>query len=349
MKSKSSSDPWRLALLNALLIAGFYMLICVISFWFYPVLPWFLILSTLAVFVFSFFILRFTLEKFIYNKIRIIYKTIRKQKLAVYSTRGSKEAVRLDAVEKEVEQWTQQQKQEIEELKKMEQYRREFLGNISHELKTPIFNIQGYILTLLEGGIDDPAINKEYLLRTEKSIDRMINIVEDLEIISHLESGELKLHYSSFDIVHTSEDVIEMLHNKALQYNIEILLTAPHHKPIFVQGDREKIIQVLTNLVDNSLKYGKTGGQTRISCYDMDESVLIEVADNGIGIEEHNLTRLFERFFRADKGRSRDEGGSGLGLAIVKHILEAHGQAVHVRSTPGMGTTFGFTLEKSKV
>lgn len=340
------SDPWRLAFFNALLVMLVFILTCLVLTFFHPLVSLYLLIGSVCIFLFSFFLFRFTLEKFIHNKIRLIYKIIRRQKTPKPNKHKRVEALFLDKVEQEVQEWTQQQQSEIDELKKMAEFRREFLGNISHELKTPIFNIQGYVLTLLDGGVDDPSINKEYLLRTEKSINRMIAIIEDLEAISRLESGELKLHYSTFDIVDLTAEVIEILEPKAEKNKIKLNRNHAAGKPVLVNADREKIRQVLTNLLDNCIKYGKPGGNAKVSYFDMDETILIEVADNGYGIEENNLPRLFERFYRTDKARSREEGGSGLGLAIVKHIIEAHEQTVSVRSTVGIGTTFGFMLLK---
>ena len=246
----------------------------------------------------------------------------------------------------QVVKWAEDKKEEIEELKKLEEYRREFLGNVSHELKTPIFNIQGYVLTLLDGGLDDPEINREYLLRTEKSINRMINIVEDLESISKLESGELKLMPERFDIILLVKEVFEFLERVAKKNQIKLAFDKNYDKPAIVNADKEKIRQVLINLVDNSLKYGNKGGLSKVSLFDMDENILIEVTDDGIGVTQHDIPRLFERFYRTDKGRSREQGGTGLGLSIVKHIIEAHRQTINVRSTIGIGTTFAFTLKK---
>ncbi len=342
------SDPWRLALINALIVTAFYVGIEIVSLLFYPANMGFLVISALVLFLFCLFVFHFTLEKFIYTRIRIIYKLIRRQKDPRSLRKKNKEPLLLANVEKEVEQWTALHREEIEELRRMAVYRREFMGNVSHELKTPIFNIQGYVLTLLDGGLDDTSINRDYLLRTEKSINRLIAIVEDLEAISKLEAGEVKLNMTTFDIVQLSREVLEMLEPKATRTGIHLFLNYQNGKPVMVEADREKIRQVITNLMDNSIKYGAENGRTKISLYDMDESILVEVADNGIGIEEHNLPRLFERFYRTDKARSRDEGGSGLGLAIVKHIIEAHQQTVNVRSTVGLGTTFGFTLKKSR-
>lgn len=210
-----------------------------------------------------------------------------------------------------------------------------------------MFNIQGYILTLLDGGMDDITINKDYLFKTEKNIDRMVAIVEDLEAISRFESGELQLELAKFDLLLLTKEVVDFLEIKAKKKNIRVYFRQDYEKPIFVYADKEKIRQVLINLIDNSIKYNNDNGKTKLSFFDMDENVLIEITDNGIGIESKDIPRLFERFFRVDKSRSRGQGGSGLGLAIVKHIIEAHNQTINVRSTIGLGTTFAFTLKKS--
>jgi two-component system, OmpR family, phosphate regulon sensor histidine kinase PhoR len=239
------------------------------------------------------------------------------------------------------------QQEEIEELKKLEAYRREFLGNVSHELKTPLFNIQGYILTLLDGGMNDPSVYREYLKRTEKNIERMIAIIQDLETISQFETGALKLQVTNFDIVGLAKEVIDLLEIKAKNKNITVSCRTGVDKAILIRADKEKIRQVLINLVDNSIKYNNEGGSTVIGFIESGTSVRIEISDNGIGIDPKDLPRLFERFFRVDKSRSREQGGSGLGLAIVKHILEAHGQSIQVKSTSGEGSTFSFFLELS--
>jgi two-component system, OmpR family, phosphate regulon sensor histidine kinase PhoR len=253
----------------------------------------------------------------------------------------------ISKVNEEVTEWAKDRKEEIEELKKLEAYRREFLGNVSHELKTPLFNIQGYILTLIEGGLDDPSINKEYLERSGKNIERMISIVEDLEVISRFETGELELSLINFDIIELSRDVIELLEVKAKKKNIRQSIAREYEKPLYVRADKERIRQVLINLLDNSIKYGTDEGKTKVSFFDMDENILIEVTDNGLGVDSKDIPRLFERFFRVDKSRSREQGGSGLGLSIVKHIIEAHHQTINVRSKIGVGTTFAFTLQKA--
>lgn len=246
----------------------------------------------------------------------------------------------------EIKAWADDRKDEIERLKKLEVYRKEFLGNVSHELKTPIFNIQGYVLTLLDGGLEDPSINRNYLERAEKSIDRMITIVDDLEAISQLETGELQIEQERFDISALAKDVADAQEMKATAKGI--ILTLPEEtKPMFVYADRFRIRQVLVNLIVNSVKYGKEYGETKIRFYDVGDNIMVEVADNGIGIEKEHLPRLFERFYRVDKSRSREQGGTGLGLAIVKHIIEAHNQTINVMSTEGAGTVFSFTLKKA--
>lgn len=344
------SDPRKLAINIALFVTLFFVLIYIIAGLFlYKIhfLP--LIILAILLYAFTYFITRYTLERFIYDKIKLIYKTIHSLK-APKGTRKFFESRKhtLDKVSQEVQEWGEVQKKEIEQLKQLAQYRREFLGNISHELKAPIFNIQGYVLTLLDGGLEDPSINKEYLLKTEKSINRMIAIVEDLEEISHLESGELSLNYSTFDIAALTREAFDFLEIKARKRKNRLYLAKSYDKPIRVSADKKRIRQVMINLIDNSIKYSRdTEGKTKVSFFDMDENILVEVTDNGMGIPKESLPRLFERFYRTDKGRSREQGGTGLGLAIVKHIIEAHNQTINVRSTVGVGTTFAFTLKKA--
>jgi two-component system phosphate regulon sensor histidine kinase PhoR len=233
-------------------------------------------------------------------------------------------------------------------IKKLESYRRDYIGNVYHELKTPIFNIQGYVLTLLDGGLEDPSINREYLLRAEKSINRLIEIIEDLESISRLESDVVTLNLGKFNIFTLVKDVIELLVVKAKKRKNRIFFDDMNDTQVFVYADREKIHQVLSNLIDNAVKYGKQkDGETRISFLDMGENILVEITDNGIGVERKYIHRLFERFYRTDEGRSHDPNGTGLGLSIVKHIIEAHNQSINIRSTLGEGTTITFTLKKA--
>ena len=291
-------------------------------------------------FLFTITLIYYTVKNFFHEKIKIIYKNI-------YKFKGTSNIKDLDVenVEKEAEEWADAKEQELMQMKKDENYRREFLGNVSHELKTPIFNIQGYIQTLLEGGIEDTSVNIKYLKRTNKSVDRMINIVEDLEAISRLETEETELDIQRFNIVNLVKEVFDQLEMKAQKANIILELTNESQIE-HVIADRDKIQQVFMNLVSNSIKYGKKEGKTRVRFFDMNNNMLIEVADNGIGIHEDSLDRVFERFYRVDKNRSREIGGTGLGLAIVKHIIEAHNQTINVRSTKDVGSTFSFILEK---
>jgi two-component system, OmpR family, phosphate regulon sensor histidine kinase PhoR len=250
------------------------------------------------------------------------------------------------ALKAEIMAWADERKNEIDRLQKLEVYRKEFLGNVSHELKTPIFNIQGYISTLLDGGLDDKNVNKNYLARAEKSIDRMIHIIEDLESISQLETGELTIEPERFDIGILAKEVADAEEIRATAKGIMINLPKDT-VPVFVYADRFRIRQVLINLVVNSIKYGKEYGETKIRFHDMGLVISVEVTDNGIGITGEHLPRLFERFYRVDKSRSREQGGTGLGLSIVKHIMEAHNQVINVTSKEDVGTTFTFTLIKA--
>lgn len=300
------------------------------------------LLSLVLFFWFSVVLIYHVAKLYIHSKISVIYKNIYKHKGVTRFV-----DVDIDSVEKEVENWAIQKENEILQMKASETYRREFIGNVSHELKTPIFNIQGYILTLLDGGLYDEEVNMKYLKRTSKSVDRMINIVDDLEVITRLETEETQLKIGEFNIVELAKDVLDQLELKANESKIELSI----QKEIlteFVLGDIDKIQQVFANLISNSIKYGKEGGHTEVRFFDMNENILIEIADDGIGISEMDLPRLFERFYRVDKNRSRKIGGTGLGLAIVKHIIEAHNQTINVRSTVDVGSTFSFILEKAK-
>ena len=306
-------------------------------------------LVALAMFIGCYLIIRFSIEEFIYNKVKIIYKNIHNLKIG--SDEDEDEVVRstdLDMVTKEVSEWAEQRTNEIEALKVRETFRREFIGNISHELKTPIFNIQGYLLTLLDGALDDPEINRRYLKRASKSVDRMIYIIDDLETISKLESNSVQLAYSNFNIVNLVKEVFEMLEDKAKARKIKLTFKKEYEKPIKVYGDRQKIEQVLINLVTNAIKYGKEKGKVEVRFYDMDRQILTEVSDDGVGIPQEDIPRIFERFYRVDKSRSREAGGTGLGLSIVKHIIEAHKQTINARSSENAGSTFSFTLQKGK-
>ena len=298
-------------------------------------------LTALFTFIISFLLFRL----FIYKKIRSISEKIKLQRTTKQKPQTTSNA--LNELDKEVSKWISERKEEIEKLQKLETYRKEFLGNVSHELKTPIFNIQGHILTLLDGGLEDPTINRDYLVRAEKNVDRMISIIEDLEAISQLETGELQLEFERFDILPVIKEIFESQEMKAKKRKINLTLMNTFEKPVFVFADKFRIKQVFTNLIVNSIKYGKEDGETRVKISDTGENIIVEVSDNGIGISKEHLPRLFERFYRVDKSRSREQGGTGLGLAIVKHLIEAHNQTINVMSTEGVGSVFSFTLKKA--
>jgi two-component system phosphate regulon sensor histidine kinase PhoR len=300
----------------------------------------------------SFFTVQFVIKRFVYEKIKLIYKTIHNLKTPKSQLKKMIETDNdpLDKVNTEVVSWAENKQLEIQSLREQEAYRRDFLGNVSHELKTPIFNIQGYIHTLLDGGLEDPEINRKFLKRADKSVERMISIVEDLEAISRLEAGRLDLKMDRINIVELARDVMELEEMKAQERGISIRFNDKYDRPIHVLADPDQIKQVYINLLDNSIKYGLSEGLIKLRFYDMHEHILCEVADDGPGIEEQHIPRLFERFYRVDKARDRHAGGTGLGLAIVKHIIDAHGETINVRSQTGenSGTTFSFTLKKAK-
>lgn len=304
----------------------------------------FLLINPVIIFLVSMVILRYTIERFVNSKIKIIYRTIGKPRKFYRELRDNNRNI-IKTVEHDVTEWAVNKNKQIRELKKLETYRREFVGNVSHELKTPIFNALGYLETLEDGGKENPDILDKYLRKAIENIERLDTIVKDLEDISKYESGSTHLKKSAFDLVALVQDVAGNMKLLADEQDITIQVQAPKG-PITVWADKSRIEQVLVNLVSNSIKYGKYGGTTDIQFYDLDEQVLTEVSDNGPGIEEADLPRLFERFFRVDKTGARKAGGTGLGLSIVKNIIEAHHQTVNVRSEVGIGTTFGFTLEK---
>ena len=296
----------------------------------------------------SFAVFYFFIKYFINDRLKILYRSIRKDKF----TPGNSVKFKItdDVIanaEKETQRWTEERNKEIVKLKEQEEFRREFLGNLAHELKTPVFSIQGYILTLLDGGLEDENVNRSFLERASKATDRMVNILDDLDQITKLEVNAFKIEMRSFEIKELITEVLDSLELIAKEKNITLKLHKDYNSK-YVIGDRSKIAQVLINLISNSIFYGKENGNTLIRLFSMDNIVTIEVSDDGPGIEPHHIPRLFERFYRVEKSRNRNEGGSGLGLAIVKHIIESHGQTISVRSTVGIGSTFSFSLDKSK-
>ena len=348
MPSSKNFSPQQLSALTAL---GLSIPITAAIFVFEPVW-WIIVIFFVVIFLGSFGLILYTLQRFIYRKIKLIYKFI-------YQTKASKREEfyyknilpqkGIDEVRQDVEAWAEQRKEEIELLQQNEAYRKEFLQNLSHELKTPIFAIQGYVDTLLSGALENAEVNKKFLQSTSRNIDRLVNLVDDLDAISKLESGEQLLLKDSFIIQELVKEVYESLSIKADEKEIKCIIKKGCESPLTVYADKEKVRQVFINLVDNAIKYGKQHGTIEASFYKVDgEKVLIEISDDGAGIAEEHLQRIFERFYRTDLARSRKAGGSGLGLSICKHIIEAHGQAIHVRSKIDVGTTFGFTLQSRK-
>lgn len=339
--------PRMLALFTALLVAlvvGILGLIYGLSFLH-------ILLAIGLITALAYVLIYYSLEYFIYRKIKLIYKSIHQLKTQRTDPSsvpyfGDSSHDPIAAVATDVQAWAEARKGEIETLKKTEEYRKEFLGNVAHELKTPIFNIQGYVNTLLDGAMDDPEVLRHFLQKAAKSADRIADMVNDLEAISNLESGRESMELEFFDINALIKDVFDSLEYMASQKKIILDFKEGCNYTMIVEGDKYRIRQVLANLVTNSIKYGRPNGKVLAGMYDMDENMLIEITDNGIGIAPEHLPRLFERFYRVDKSRSRVEGGTGLGLSIVKHIIESHDQTINVRSTPGIGTTFGFTLKK---
>ncbi len=297
-------------------------------------------------FLFSFFIIQLRIEFFIYKRVKSIYDSV--AILDQASSKHGSPTSDIKTLTEEVERFAKGKRLEIETLKVRENYRKEFIGNISHELKTPLFTVQGYILTLIDGAIKDKKVRKKYLSRASKGVDRLIYIVKDLDMITKLETGDLNLYLETFDIVELVQNVFDLLEMKSAKKEISLSFDKAY-APIYVEADKERIEQVVTNLIVNSIKYGKKGGTSEISFEDTNDSkLLLRVTDNGEGIEAEHIPRLFERFFRVDKTGSRREGGSGLGLSIVKHIIEAHNEQVFVESVFGIGSEFSFTLTKSK-
>jgi two-component system phosphate regulon sensor histidine kinase PhoR len=341
-------SPRQIALFNAITISILGALADFIL-----IKNWWIALVTLAgLFIVSYLLTHYFIQRFIFRKIKLIYKFI-------YQTKATKREEfyyknilpqkSIDEVSEDVEKWAEQRKQEIEVLQRNEAYRKEFLQNLSHEFKTPVFAIQGYVDTLLQGAMDNPETNRKFLQSAARNVERLVNLIDDLDEISRLESGEQKINIQPFIIQDLTREVFESLAYKAGEKNIRCVIKKGCEAPINVFADKEKIRQVLINLVDNAIKYGRKDGMVEASFYNTDgTNILIEISDDGIGISEEHLSRVFERFYRTDYGRSRNIGGTGLGLAICKHIIEAHGHSIHVRSKPDVGTTFGFTLAAKK-
>ncbi|MBW7838643.1 MAG: sensor histidine kinase [Chitinophagaceae bacterium] len=335
--------PPKLAVLNAFIFSIPFAIVI----WWLSGHAWAGILTLVMGFICIYFVVKYFIDVFINKKIKLIFKFI-------YSTKAGKREEMyykyilphksLDEVEGDVRDWAFAKEKELEILKNNESYRKEFLQNLSHEFKTPLFAIQGYVETLLDGEVSK-EITQKFLGNTHNNILRLTHLVNDLDEITKLEIGNLKLNRKNYPILEQIREVFDSLHLKASEKNISCSIKKGSEHAMIVNADREKINRVLTNLVQNAIYYGREGGHVLAGIYRTDdETALIEISDNGQGIDEHSLPRVFERFYRTDAARARNAGGSGLGLSICKHIIEAHGQGIHARSTPGVGTTIGFTL-----
>lgn len=308
---------------------------------------WLWLIFGFVFFLFSFWVIKYYTERLIYRQIKKIYKDV--QGLEDAKIDQSPVTMDLNVLTQEVERFTENRQLELTTLKDREAYRREFMGNVAHELKTPLFTVQGYVLTLLDGAMKDKSVRKKYLQRANKAVERLIYIVKDLDMITKIEMGGLTLDQESFNIIELVQNAFDLLEMKAEKKEISLVFDRDYQDSIMVNADRERIQQVLTNLVDNSIKYGKQSGTTEVAINQLSEDrCLVRITDNGEGIEQEHIGRLFERFYRVDKSGSRAVGGSGLGLAIVKHLIEAHDEKIYVESQFGVGSEFSFTLEYTK-
>lgn len=345
-------SPRSISILISLLVALVSTVIIVVTVWYagLTVNILYFIGAFALVFISVFYLIIFAIEKFIYDRIKLLYRSaqIFKSKKALTEMNLDMRTDVLGEVSKEVAKWMVEQHNTIDQLEERESFRREFMGNLSHELKTPVFSVQGYILTLLEGGLEDKDINIRFLEKAAGGVERITGLLDDLDAITKLESGQVNIIKKRFDFTKLAFRISEELENKARKKEINITVQNHSGKPIWVFADPDKIAQVLTNLIINAINYGKRGGNIYISNHEFDKKILIEVEDNGIGIKEEDIPRIFERFYRVEKSRARQKGGTGLGLAIVKHIIDSHNETVTVRSSPGEGSVFSFSLRRAK-
>ncbi len=339
IKTKEGGSLW-VASLTAVIATG-----CVAIF----SQVWWVLLSVFCgTFILTALFTLLVISKYVAYKLKPIYSIVLSRNVRTREILSEMKGKHVENISEELTAWADTNDKEIARLKETEQFRKQYLGNVAHELKTPIFNIQGYISTLLDGGLEDELINRKYLERTEKSINRLINIVNDLDTISKLESDMIHMKPEQFDVVALCKEIADQLEMEAEKKSIKMVVKGAENipSPFWVMADKHFVGQVLVNLMINTIRYGKEGGLTKISFRDLIDRILIEVEDNGVGIGKEDIPRVFERFYRTDKGRSREQGGTGLGLAIVKHIVEAHGERITVRSELGVGSTFSFTLKK---
>ena len=341
---KSYRFAFKSALLITLLLTIF---MCIVLYIFYTLNFWAILLFSITSYLISFIVIQYRVEQFIYKRVKKIYNDLTLLESRTFTK--SQITTDMKTLTQDIDNFARNKKLEIEALKIREQYRKEFIGNVSHELKTPLFTVQGYISTLLDGEIGDENLRTKYLKRADKGVERLIYIVKDLDMITKLETGDLSLDIESFDIVQLVHNVFDLLEMKAAKKKITLTFDLEYREPIYVNGDKERLQQVLSNLIVNSIKYGYPQGTTEVSIENLIKNkVIVRVTDNGEGIAKQHLPRLFERFYRVDKSGSRKEGGSGLGLAIVKHIIEAHNEKIYIESELGIGSEFSFTLEKAK-
>ena len=305
-----------------------------------------IIASIIALFIISFFIIQYRAEHFIYRRLRKIYQEV--SILNVNDLKRESATTDIDKLSKSMQKFVEGKRLEIKSLTERDSFRRDFLGNVAHELKTPLFTVQGYILTLLEGAVNDKEIRMKYLNRANKGVERLVAVIKDLDMIAKLENEGTNLDIEVFNILELIQNVFDLFEMKAKKRNISLKFDKVYEFPVFVKGDIEKIEQVLINLIVNSIKYGNPNGTTYVGVESYsDKKFIIKVTDNGEGIKKEHISRLFERFYRVDQSRSREQGGSGLGLSIVKHIVEAHNENILLKSTFGEGSEFSFTLEKA--
>lgn len=338
---------YRFAIRSSILICLVLNVVLVALLYFFDIFVWYVPAIFLVIsFLCAFLIVQSRVERFIYRRVKKIYDDVSLLESSSFSSKPVTTDMR--TLTEEIEKFAQDKKIEIDTLKIREEYRRDFLGNVSHELKTPLFTVQGYILTLLDGAIRDKKVSEKYLKRASKGVERLIYIVKDLDLITKLETGDLNLKKEHFNIIELIENVFDLLEMRAAKKEITLTFDMEYNEPIMVVGDSEKIQQVLSNLLVNSIKYGHMNGTTEVSVENLIKNkVIIRVTDNGEGIPRQHIPRLFERFYRVDQSGSRKEGGSGLGLAIVKHIIEAHDEKIYVESEVDVGSEFSFTLERA--
>ena len=339
--------PYRFAFRSTVFITIALVCLLRLFMWKKGEIGWVMLIFLVTIFFgVTFIVIQVRVEKFIYKRIKKIYNDVSLLESSSFAT--SPITTDIKTLTDEIEKFAKDKKTEIDRLKIREEYRKEFIGNVSHELKTPLFTVQGYILTLLGGALDDINVREKYLQRANKGVERLIYIVKDLDLITKFETGNLNLEYQEFDIIELVKSVFDLLEMKAEKKKIALIFDIDYMRAIYVYADKEKIRQTISNLLVNSIKYGYKNGTTEVSVENLiHNKVIVRIADNGEGISKQYIPRIFERFFRVDKSGNRNVGGSGLGLSIVKHIVEAHGEKIYVESVLGVGSEFSFTLEKT--